>query len=277
MTGSSSDGSSSSDDSSDDDLELRDATAEDLEKGARVFVQRGGDMQEAKLQGPSKRKEGMWAVKFASDGKVLPKPVIKIKIEVEEGSDEDTEENSNKSDSKHPGLRSLGKRVGLVLGGCTGLAALGLIVYIASTFLEGSSKEYASASGADESSDQLEAEEEEPDVSGNWTPTAYPTSEPTFLLVGGSGDPMTILMGAFVGPLFTFFGSDIFETLIFYQALIGNGIEGWALSFQVPGATFHLSTAYLSSGLAIRGGNCRGASWPVGRHTRHHTKSSKRA
>merc|ERR1719473_1136170 len=56
------------------------ATPEQLVKGTTVWAERGGEYEEAKTIGPSKKKENHWALKFASDGKVVPKPLDKIEV-----------------------------------------------------------------------------------------------------------------------------------------------------------------------------------------------------
>jgi hypothetical protein len=55
------------------------ATAEQLKKGAIVFVNRDGEFQEAEVTGPSKKKKN-WAVKLNGAGKLLSKPLDQIKV-----------------------------------------------------------------------------------------------------------------------------------------------------------------------------------------------------
>jgi hypothetical protein len=62
------------------------ATAEQLVKDARVQALRGGEHEDAVILGPSAKKEGQWKLKFASDGKVLAKPLDAIKVS--DGEDE---------------------------------------------------------------------------------------------------------------------------------------------------------------------------------------------
>jgi hypothetical protein len=69
------------DDSADDNTgELVDVTAAQLVKGTSVCAMRGGEYEEAVVQGLSKKKERHWTVKFESDGKVLAKALEDIKI-----------------------------------------------------------------------------------------------------------------------------------------------------------------------------------------------------
>jgi hypothetical protein len=56
------------------------ATAADLTKGAMVYAQRGEDYEGAVVQFPSKKKPEHWALKFESDGKILPKALALIKL-----------------------------------------------------------------------------------------------------------------------------------------------------------------------------------------------------
>ena len=50
------------------------ATAEQLVKGIKVFAKRGKLFKNATVQGPSKKKEGHWALKFKEDGKRSREP-----------------------------------------------------------------------------------------------------------------------------------------------------------------------------------------------------------
>jgi nucleolin len=76
-----------------EEVDVSDATPADLVKGASVYAKRGDDFEEATVQFPSKKKENHWAVKFESDGKVLPKPLDQIKIKGgAAASDDDSEE-----------------------------------------------------------------------------------------------------------------------------------------------------------------------------------------
>jgi hypothetical protein len=58
---------------------LADASTDDVVKGVTVFGQRGDGYAEAIVRGPSK-KVGHWALKFGSDGKVLPRRLEQIKV-----------------------------------------------------------------------------------------------------------------------------------------------------------------------------------------------------
>jgi hypothetical protein len=58
---------------------LADAAAGDVVMGASVFGQRGDGHAEAIVRGPSKKADH-WALKFSSDGKVLPRRLEQIKV-----------------------------------------------------------------------------------------------------------------------------------------------------------------------------------------------------
>ena len=49
-----------------------------------MFAERKGELAEATVKSVSKKKADHWALKFTSDGKLVPKPLDSIKIEVVE-------------------------------------------------------------------------------------------------------------------------------------------------------------------------------------------------
>jgi hypothetical protein len=106
---------SHSEEEEEEEVDAEDATEADMVKGASVFAERKGEYEAATVHGPSK-KPGKFALKFVSDGKVLPKALGEIKIvaaaaEQEEGEEEGEEEDGGKDDSANGSHGDQGERL----------------------------------------------------------------------------------------------------------------------------------------------------------------------
>ena len=82
------------DNDDDDDAPASGApTPDQIKPGIAVLAARRGVYEEAVVVSPSKKKEGHFAVRFASDGKLIPKPIEELRITAEDGNGAEKYEN----------------------------------------------------------------------------------------------------------------------------------------------------------------------------------------
>merc|ERR1712203_495708 len=70
-------------------------TPEQLKSGIAVLAARKGVLEEAVVVSPSKKKEGHWAVRFTSDGKLIPKPIEELRIPADDDDDDDDDDDND--------------------------------------------------------------------------------------------------------------------------------------------------------------------------------------